>query len=168
MSDRPVQRKKAPRLADFITFTCEPQSWITDDKAEKLDREIAAAVGIEENPKDAKQKKLRAMLNTFSIVYACTTAVELHNEARVDASLRTLYDLWQRRDELTLVELWNMRLQQPYTLWNEWFSQWDGKQRLFELDPAEIPDDMLTSQQKAELKDPRSPLASDAEPSGVG
>jgi len=152
-------QRKQQTLADFITFKCDPQTIALDIQADILERKIAAAVGIDE------KHKQRRILSTFCVVYMCTLDVSVHLTDRTSKTLGALCEAWQRRNEMSPAELWDMRATMPHTLWAEWFRQWDNAQRLFELDPAEVPDDMLSTDQKEELKDPQSPLASAAEAS---
>lgn len=150
---------KAQTLADFISFECEPQSMLTDTEADLLEQKIAAAAKVED------KGQLRRTLSSFCIVYICTRNIALNASERVDKSLVALHDMWLRRGDLSPVELWEMRQRMPHTLWNEWFRQWDAKQRLFDVDPAQLPDDMLDEQQKAEAKDPKSSFPDGEEPS---
>lgn len=135
-------------MTDKITWHIVPQSLKTDFHAKSLERGILA-----ECP-SADLSEVR----TFTLLMSCTTGLEF-DAARARSALQE-FKLFIEQDVVSMssAALWERRLNMPLQIWTVWISAFNKGQELFDADPAELPTDVLTEDQKVEAATPGSPL----------
>lgn len=132
---------------DIIT-----QSWETDTVASKLQKAIEDAVELSQDEK--------SIVEEYCVFLSCTRGLHSHvNGTRPAAPLVEFIAVLSDLDRLTPDNLWNFRKRAPNTLIAAWRAAFMANQNLFIIDPAQLPDEELTDEQREEAKDINSPLA---------
>lgn len=130
------------------------QSLDTDLQTEAIERGILAAVPdlTEENKKTVKE---------FATILSCTDDLKASWKGGEHKSLSafvTMFEKW-KANQLSYAELWKWRTKTPYRLISIWIDAYLANQSLYEVDPAQLPTEALSAEQKEQLKDKDSFLA---------
>lgn len=133
-----------------IRWEIVPQSMAVDLEAIGLERMINEAI-----PDVPEEQKAR--LSEFAVIYSSTQCIEI-DISTAKPAIRAFYAVWQKHDKMTPEQLWRWRVALPYQVWTAWQAAWNDAQSLFDTDPAELPTDALTLEQKAEAETTGSPL----------
>jgi hypothetical protein len=135
-------------MTDQISWNIAPQTLKTDSQARALERLILADCPGE----DVKD------VRTFTVMLSCTRGLDF-NTTTARAALRTFKQFIEQGIKgMSGEALWEVRQEIPLPLWWAWIKGFNGGQELFDPDPAELPLDALTEDQKAEAETPGSPL----------
>jgi hypothetical protein len=133
-----------------VTWDIVSQSWDTDTAALKLETAIKEAAEIPANE--------ASYLGELCVMLSCTKDVTFTaNGVKPSPIWLRFQDLL--KGSVQPADLWNTRKQLPNTLVDAWKAAFLAAQDLFVIDPAQLPDDRLTDDQREALKDVNSPLA---------
>jgi hypothetical protein len=134
-----------------LRWIIEAMSLWTEMQQEKLFKELSAALP------DLDDKE-RAELNNFCGWYVLVDDIEFMFDDKEKAALKKFRDNWKKRETMTPRELLNFWLKLPYAIRGAWVTAVNAEQDMFDVDPAQLPDEALTGEQKAEAATPGSPL----------
>ena len=138
-------------MTDKIKWHFAERTLFSDRQARLLEKGILDACQV-----DADDTNL---LSTFVCILTITERVEFPSD-KARPSLKDLPAFlagWPDMSPAAVWEYFNKRVARM--VWVDWASAFTREQSLFLADPAELPFDVLTEEQRVEAADPNSPLA---------
>jgi hypothetical protein len=133
-----------------LEWEIDAQCFETDIAAEALERDMLATretwTAVEKN-----------IIGQFSILLSCTRSVKRVGKKKPAPAVLQMVELVNKHPAPDEMVAWRFKL--PYKLRSAWEGAWTDAQDMFSVDPSQLPDEALTSEQQEQLKDKNSFLA---------
>jgi|GEM_PF-6527184 len=141
-------------LGGRIEWRIMPSSPYTDAIKTKLDRLFESIPDLTADEK--------ALISDYSALLSLTEDIIFKFDGREKRLLTEFASGWGRREKMSARQLFDFLMRLSYVIRSAWFAACYAEQVPFEVDPAQMPTEALTDEQKAEAADPASPLPPNA------
>jgi hypothetical protein len=126
----------------------------TDESSLSLSRSINEALPLKGN------EFLAQRVSGFSVLMSCTESMTFNLQDGDHPAFLAWKTLWEQRETLSPLDLWNGRRCLPNQFIDEWWKVFADAQQLFKVDPGQKSETVMTEEEKAELAKSDSPLDS--------
>lgn len=141
-------------LEGRLEWDISSQSIDADTQSDTIERGILAT-------REEWSEDDRKMVKEFATILSCTDGLKLKRKGGEHKSLPVFVEQVEKWNAklLSFEELWAWRIKIPYRLYTVWIDAYLANQFLYEVDPAQLPTEALSDEQKEQLKDKNSFLA---------
>lgn len=148
-----MAKEKDNTFGGRVIWNVAAASPYTDMLGEKLKKRFEADVPELDG---AKLHEVNMMLNVLPL----TESIEFNFDGKEKRWLCQFKANWEAVESMTTAQLGDFLYRLPYNIRTAWITAVNDGQVPFEVDPAQLPTDALTDEQKVEAATPGSPLTS--------
>jgi hypothetical protein len=139
-------------MSNGIKWIFDETSLYSNEQADELAKRIQETGTVKESE--------GGTVGSFCILLVHTCGVTFDASKVKSESLKQLPEFLATWQKLSPTELWDYRRRHiSHSLWRQWANDFSSEGNLLMADPAELPEDMLTEEQRLEASLPNSPLA---------